>query len=92
MSSGIPVVCSFNSPNLPILDADCGYSVEANSPQKIAECLIEFSLLEKEERFKMGLKGFEYAFKNYNLQTLAKSLEKTIEGSIKKKIALEKNE
>ena len=75
MSAGRPVICSFNSPNLPIYDANCGYSIEAGHPEKIADALIEFSKLTEHEKYSMGLRGYDYAKEHFNSQKLAKKLE-----------------
>ena len=75
MSAGRPVICSFNSPNLPVKDADCGYSIEAGSPQKIVQSLIKFSKLNAEERHLMGLRGYNFAKENFSLNQVARRLE-----------------
>lgn len=69
-----PIIVSYNGYKSIINDANCGWFIDANSPKKLADKLIEVSKMEKEELKRIGKNGREYVMKECNYQNLASKL------------------
>lgn len=71
MMAGIPILYAIEAGNNPIEEADCGISVSAEDPEKLAEAI---QLLRKSTRSRieeMGENGRSYALKNHTYTALA---------------------
>ena len=69
-----PILHSINTPNDLVSQAKCGITVEAENPKAIADAILEFYKMSREERRKMGEKGFQFLLKNHTYEKLARKL------------------
>ncbi len=69
--AGKPIVHSVSAANDCVADSGCGISVDAESPEKIAEAVSALFNMSVEEREVMGKKGREYVCKNHSYEKLS---------------------
>ncbi|NMB92374.1 MAG: glycosyltransferase family 4 protein [Parcubacteria group bacterium] len=72
MYSVKPILHSINTKDDLIVKAKCGISVEAENPKAIAEGILNFYNMSKEEREKMGQNGKRYLLAHFTYEKLAK--------------------
>lgn len=78
MYSGKPILHSYNG-NMDIVSiANCGLKVDAENPKAIAEGILKFYFISKEEREKMGQNGRVYVLKNLTYDKLASRYEEIL--------------
>lgn len=76
MSSGKPIVAMINGEGAAIIqEAECGWSVPAEQPEKLAELLRDISAKSSDELAAIGANGVAYAHKHYRLSTCIDNLE-----------------
>ena len=55
----------------PVQESGAGLSIMPNNPEKLAESIVELSIMSHIERIQMGIKGFDHVRKHYCYNTLA---------------------
>lgn len=79
MSSGKPVVAMINGEGREVIEeADCGWSVPAESPVELATLLLRLSKTDKNILESKGANGKAYSMKYYNYNKAMDNLEKLI--------------
>lgn len=78
--SAKPIISSYSGGVNPVIAHDCGISVEAENPAKLAKAILELRNTPKEQRRKMGKSGKEAALKYYEFGILAEKLEAVLLG------------
>ena len=68
-----PIVYAINSGNRPVDEAECGYSVEAEDAQAIADAILRMSQLTPEQRRNMGSKGGAYVKNHHDYSVLSRN-------------------
>lgn len=71
MMAGRPVLCAIRAGNDPVSEAECGLTIEPESPQAIVQGLTDLAGLSPEERDQMGRRGREYIRKHHSYPVLA---------------------
>lgn len=71
MMSARPVINSITAGNDPIMEANCGLSVESEDANLLAEAIIKMSKMTPQERDKLGLNGKEYVMAKHDYKILA---------------------
>ena len=70
MSSGKPVVSMIDGEGAAVIaEADCGWSVPAESPEKLAELLIELSNTDSSILAQKGANGKAFSHKHYGFDS-----------------------
>lgn len=72
MMAGKPVIQAICAGNDIVGESGCGFSVEAENPNAIADAIIKMSQLSVQEREKMGKIGHEYITSNNTYEILAR--------------------
>ena len=70
-----PIICSTDSPFKPVDEARAGITVEAESPQAIADAIRKLKAMPLSQRQALGENGKRYALARHEYSGLAKSLE-----------------
>jgi glycosyltransferase involved in cell wall biosynthesis len=79
MSASKPILAMMNGEGYDtILDAKCGYSAPAENSKALADNVVKIFNLTKEERMHLGINGFEYYKKNFQLDNCMNHLEEII--------------
>lgn len=79
MSSGKPVIAMINGEGADaIKDADCGWSVPAEQPERLADLLRKLSNLSKSELGRKGENGKSYSQKYYDFKSCIDHLEQIL--------------
>ncbi|TYB32709.1 MAG: glycosyltransferase family 4 protein [Flexistipes sinusarabici] len=78
MYSGTPVLHSVNTKNDIVQLADCGISVEAENPDKIAQGILELYKMDENKRKQLGENGEKYVMENFTYKNLAEKYLKII--------------
>ena len=71
MMAGKPVIQAIDSGNNIVGEAQCGLSVEAENPEKIANAIIKISQLSKQDLELIGKRGREFVLSNNTYEVLA---------------------
>lgn len=71
MLSGRPILVSYSGYQSIINEADCGFFIEANNPELMAEKIISIMKMDSNLLDEMGLRGYDYVIKNHNYQKLS---------------------
>ena len=79
MLSGCPILVAYNGYRSMINEADCGFFVEANRPDILAETILNISQMDKAELTIMGLNGRKWVLDNCNYKDLGSKLWKFIQ-------------
>lgn len=74
MFAGKPVIYAVNSGNIPVNEANCGISVEAEDSQAIADAILKLYNMPSEQRKKLGENGRKYVLKNHTSEILAERI------------------
>lgn len=69
-----PIIFALDSPYSPITEANAGYTVEPENPQKLAEAILKLASLPFDERQQLGMNGRKYAEQHFNLNKIATGL------------------
>ncbi|RUO41611.1 glycosyltransferase WbuB [Pseudidiomarina aestuarii] len=78
-AAGKPIIYYIDSPNFnPIKDADCGIEVSSSDCEELSEAILQIKNMPIDERTKMGLRGREYANKNFDYSILTDKVEALI--------------
>jgi glycosyltransferase involved in cell wall biosynthesis len=78
MAVARPIIFGINSSNNPVAEAKAGLSVPPEDVPAIANAVKELMALRPEERWQMGLRGYEYVKKNHNFSHLTDKLEDSL--------------
>jgi len=78
MYSGKPILHAFSGGGDLVKMANCGISVEAQNQQAIAEAIIAFYKMPKEQRVALGKNGKAYVLKHHTYENIAKAFIKTL--------------
>lgn len=76
MLSKKPILHSYSGKMDPVLEYDCGISVEAQNPSAVADAVMKLKAMTNPERDRMGKNGYLVASKLFNYKYLTKQLEK----------------
>ena len=79
MYSAKPILHAFSGGGDLVEMAECGISVEAQNPKAIADAIIEFYNMTKEQRDTLGQNGKEYVLKHHTYEKIAKEFIKILE-------------
>lgn len=79
MMAGKPIIHSVAAPNDWVKDGDCGISIEAENPQKLAQALREISQWTKEKLDETGERGKAYCKKMFRYSDQAEKFIKAIQ-------------
>jgi glycosyltransferase involved in cell wall biosynthesis len=71
MYASRPIIFGIETPSNPIKEADCGITIEAGSPQAIAEAIKALNAAPKEKLEEMGRRGYDFALENYGYKRLS---------------------
>lgn len=71
MMAAKPILHSVYAPNDWVKDSNCGISIEAENSQSLAHAIKKISMLSKEKRTQMGIRGLEYCQRMFNYRNLA---------------------
>lgn len=74
MLSGVPILVAYNGFKSMINEANCGFFIEANKPDLLAEKIKEISLMDKNVLKQLGQNGQDYAQKNLDYDVLTNKL------------------
>ena len=74
-----PVVWAINSPNNPVVEANCGIMVLPEDAEEMAKAIVELSNLSGDERREMGMRGYEYVMKYHSVPVLTNRLLEAIQ-------------
>ena len=78
MSVKKPIILSTPSEDNIIKRSNCGYSIEAENSEELAEKIKELYKLNKDERESMGLRGYNYLMKYYTTKKIVEKLIKQV--------------
>ena len=78
MAAARPIIFGINSSHNPVAESKAGISVPAEDVPAIANAVKELIALGPEERWQMGLRGYEYVKKNHNFSHLTDKLESSL--------------
>ena len=88
MSCSKPIMAILNGEGQEIIkNANCGWCVNANQPEKAAKLLLEISVMSKEQLEKIGNNGYNYYLTNFQKDTCINTIDKAL-----KQIVQEGNE
>ncbi|MEL3901245.1 MAG: glycosyltransferase family 4 protein [Treponema phagedenis] len=73
MMAGKPIINAIKAGNDPVMNADCGITVEPENPKAIADGILKLAALSPEARDEMGRRGRDYILKNQTYDILAKN-------------------
>lgn len=76
--SGKPIIHSFSGAGDFVVQANAGFSVEAENPVQIAEAIRKVYFLSEDERLKLGLNGKKFVLENFDYKKLAERLERIL--------------
>jgi len=79
MYSEKPILHAFSGGGDLVKMANCGISVEAQNQQAIAEAIVAFYKMPKEQRMALGKNGKAYVLKHHTYENIAKEFIKTLE-------------
>ena len=71
MLASLPIIAAIRAGNDPVADAGCGYTVDPDDVDAIAECIVQLANKPVEERVAMGARGRDYVLNMHNYETLA---------------------
>lgn len=78
MMTGKPIVQSQNAVNDFVEECNCGISVPANNPVKIAEAILQVCNMSKRRREEMGARGKIYVINNFNYENISMQYLKAV--------------
>lgn len=78
MTAGRPIIFSSSAPNNPIKESSCGFSCESENIYELAKLMERIINLSFEERYNLGLNGFNYLINNLSISKLGNKMEKSI--------------
>lgn len=70
MLSGVPILVSYDGFQSIINEADCGFFIEAENIQLMADTIRKLSKMDKSDLLEMGLRGKLFAVKYLNYNSL----------------------
>lgn len=80
-----PVITSLYAKHNNIVEkVNCGYSTEYDNSDDMVKKIIQLYQLTKDERSKMGERGYDYVYKNHDIKMMANKLESLCIDLIKK--------
>lgn len=74
MHAAKPILVTYNGYKSIINEASCGWFIEANNPQLMADKILEISAMDKAYLSRIGLNGREYLIKHHDYKVLAEKL------------------
>lgn len=74
-ATGRAVVFACRTPNDPVAESGCGFSVPPEDPEAMAEAFTKLRAMSREERVELGRKARAYAESNYDVDLLADRME-----------------
>jgi len=83
--SSRPVVFAGTSPNDPVNESGCGFTVKPESPEEIAKAIIKLIEMSKKDRINMGQMGKLYIKKNHSMKVLGREMESLLIEAINSK-------
>jgi glycosyltransferase involved in cell wall biosynthesis len=78
LMSGRPIVQSQNAINDLVKECNCGISVPANNPAKVAEAILEVCNMSKKKRNDIGARGKIHVINNFNYENISKQYLKEV--------------
>lgn len=78
MFSGKPIVMSYSGKDDPVSKSGAGITVPADDHGKLAAAILKINSLPDDEKNKMGIRGREFAFDNYDYSRIVCELEKLL--------------
>ncbi len=84
MAAGRVIIFSTSAKNNPIKEADAGYTIEPDDPEKLTQTILEIYNLSQEERDKIGKKIRKYVEEKYSIGVLVDKLEHLLENEVKR--------
>lgn len=78
MMSAKPIIHSVNAGNDPVLESNCGLSVESEDAHILAETILNMSKMAKQELEKLGQNGKEYVMKKHDYKILSQDFIKAL--------------
>ncbi len=72
--AGKPILNAYNGYRDILEEVNCGKFVDANNPKMLADAIVEFSKLDKEQLEQMGNNGRQYVSEKMNFAYLSKKL------------------
>ena len=79
MASGRPIIAALDGEGARLVEESCGgLSCPAESPEKLAECVLALYRMTPEQRHVMGLNALKYAQEHFDREKLFDRLEKMI--------------
>lgn len=83
MSCSKPIMGILNGEGQEIIkDANCGWCVNANEPEKAAELFLEISAMPKEQLEKIGNNGYNYYLTNFQKDTCINTIDNTLKQTV----------
>jgi glycosyltransferase involved in cell wall biosynthesis len=78
MAAARPIIFGINCSYNPVAESRAGLSVSAEDVPDIANAIKELMASSPEERWRMGMRGYEYVKKNHNFSHLTDKLEDSL--------------
>ncbi|NLJ70243.1 MAG: glycosyltransferase family 4 protein [Clostridiaceae bacterium] len=72
MYAGLPIVCAITTPSSPVMDENCGISLDSGDTNGIKTAILTFANMTEDELKEIGLKGKEAVIEKYTYNKLAK--------------------
>jgi Glycosyltransferase len=83
MMASKPIIQAINAGNNLVREADCGYDVEPENVNDIAEAILKLQNLSSEELVRLGANGHEFVIKNHTYSVLANKFVNVFEKLLK---------
>jgi glycosyltransferase involved in cell wall biosynthesis len=74
-ASGRPVVFSGRSPNDPVAESGCGFSIPPENPKAMADALARLRAMNRDQRIELGRRARSYAEIHFDVDVLADRME-----------------
>jgi len=82
LASAKPIVTSIEAKNNPVVESCAGIAVEPESPEALAEAIIEIYNMPEEKRKELGMNGRRYVEQHHSTKILAEKLEALLEWNV----------
>ncbi len=79
MMAAKPIINAALSPNNPVSDSDCGFSIPAEDAELLRETILKVVEMSQEERIAMGQKGRAYVLEKYEYDYLSRKFMNILE-------------
>lgn len=71
MLASLPIIAAIRAGNDPVAEAGCGYTIDPDDVDAIAECIVQLANKPVVEREAMGARGRDYVLNMHNYEMLA---------------------